>query len=142
MPYFKVRDLPLGTVVTEPRGIVEEVFFPHIGVISLVVELKEGDMLETAMVGRDGAVGAASALDGKVSLNKAIVQIAGVASVLRTEKLREVARSDDTFRSLLIRTSRCSLRRHSSPPLAMPAILLRPGFADGCCKCATSQATT
>jgi CRP-like cAMP-binding protein len=102
-PFFKVRDLPFGAVLTETQGLIEEVFFPHSGVVSLVVELKDGDMLETAMVGRDGAVGAASALDGKVSLNKAIVQLAGVASVLKTDKLRELANSNEAFRSLLIR---------------------------------------
>jgi hypothetical protein len=32
-------------------------------------------MVEAAMVGRDGVVNAASALDGRVSLNKAIVQM-------------------------------------------------------------------
>ena len=53
------------------------VYFPYSGVISLVVELDVGDMIETAMVGRDGALNAASALDGKVSLNKGIVQLAG-----------------------------------------------------------------
>jgi CRP-like cAMP-binding protein len=100
---MKVRDLPFGTVVAETHGLTEDVFFPHNGVISLVVELKEGDMLETAMVGHDGAVGIASALDGKVSLNKAIVQIASTASIIKAEKLGDFAQSDEVLRSRLIR---------------------------------------
>jgi len=41
------------------------VYFPHTGVISLVVEMQVGDMIETAMIGRDGVVNGPSSLDGK-----------------------------------------------------------------------------
>jgi hypothetical protein len=58
------------------------VFFPYSGIVSLVVELKEGDMVEAAMVGRDGVVNAASALDGKVALNRAIVQMPAFLAVV------------------------------------------------------------
>ena len=102
-PHLRLADLKQGAVVFETRGIIENVYFPHNGIISLVVELKEGDMLETAMVGKDGVLGASSALDGKLSLNKAIVQGAGVASALKADKARELARADDHFHSLLIR---------------------------------------
>jgi CRP-like cAMP-binding protein len=102
-PHLAIRDLKQGAVVAETQGILEDVYFNHSGVISLVVELQEGDMLETAMVGRDGAVGVACALDGKVSLNKAVVQVAGVASVMKGDKLRDLALADDAFRSRLIR---------------------------------------
>jgi hypothetical protein len=61
-------------VLAENGAEVSEVYFPLSGIVSLVVELREGDMVEAAMVGRDGVVNAAGALDGKVSLNKAIVQ--------------------------------------------------------------------
>jgi hypothetical protein len=44
----------LGAVVAETERPIEHVFFPHIGVISLVVEMEGGDMIETAMVGRWG----------------------------------------------------------------------------------------
>ena len=102
-PHLALRDLPFGKVLLETHGAVEEVFFPHSGVVSLVVELKDGGMLETAMIGRDGVVGAASALDGKISLSKAIVQVAGKASVIKSDKLRELALKNDDFRSRLIR---------------------------------------
>jgi hypothetical protein len=55
------------------------------------------------MVGRDGVLNASSALDGKVSLNKAIVQLAGVASASAVDPFRKIAREFEPFRSLLIR---------------------------------------
>ncbi|MGB7278505.1 MAG: helix-turn-helix domain-containing protein [Pseudolabrys sp.] len=60
-------------------------------------------MIETAMVGRDGALNAASALDGRVSLNKGIVQLAGSAGTLEVDQLRRLANEFEVFRALLIR---------------------------------------
>lgn len=100
--HLKVIDLKLGDVLAEAGGAVKHVYFPHSGVISLVVELAIGQMIETAMVGRDGVFNAASALDGKISLNKGIVQLAGTASVISVTRLAALADEHKPFRSLLI----------------------------------------
>ena len=102
-PHLKTVELVHGEVLGEAGHSITRVYFPHSGVISLVVELSVGDMIETAMVGRDGALNISSALDGKVSLNKAIVQLAGAASTIDVDQLRKIVREFDAFRSLLIR---------------------------------------
>ena len=90
--HLKVVELKFGDVLAETGSSIRRVYFPYSGVISLVVELDVGTMIETAMVGRDGAFNAASALDGKVSLNKGIVQLAGSAGVIEVDQLRELLR--------------------------------------------------
>ena len=55
------------------------------------------------MVGRDGVVGASSALDGKVTLSRAIVQIEGDALICEPEKLRRAAFQSESLISRLIR---------------------------------------
>ncbi|MGZ5837453.1 MAG: Crp/Fnr family transcriptional regulator [Xanthobacteraceae bacterium] len=102
-PHLKIIPLTHGDVLAETGSTIKRVYFPNSGVISLVVELAVGEMIETAMVGRDGVFNAAAALDGKVSLNKGIVQLAGVASVLDVDHLRALADEFKTFRALLIR---------------------------------------
>jgi CRP-like cAMP-binding protein len=102
-PHLKAVDLTFGTTVARSGGTVERVYFPHTGVISLVVEMEVGDMIETAMVGRDGAVNATAALDGKTSLHKGVVQVAGTASVIGPDALRSITDDFKPFRSLLIR---------------------------------------
>jgi len=102
-PHLKIIELPFARILAEAGSKVERVYFPHSGVISLVVELSIGDMIETAMVGRDGVLNAAAALDGKVTLNKSIVQLAGVAAVLTVDRLRDFCDENPRFRSLLIR---------------------------------------
>lgn len=100
---LKLVELRHGDVLVETGGSILRVYFPHSGIISLVVELSIGDMIETATVGRDGAMGAGAALDGRVSFNKAIVQLAGIASVMNVERLRAIANENKRFRSLLLR---------------------------------------
>ncbi len=71
-PHLKTVDLVFGDVLSATGDVVNRVYFPHSGVISLVVELSLGEAIETAMIGRDGAFNAASALDGKMSFNKGL----------------------------------------------------------------------
>ena len=100
---MRLVEYTLGRVLAETGTPIHDVYFPHTGIISLVVELKFGDTIETAMVGRDGSFNAASALDGKVSLNKAIVQMTGVASVIAAEDFAEIADQHRGLRALVIR---------------------------------------
>ena len=102
-PHLKIVELKFGEVVAEAGSPIRQVYFPYSGVISLVVELEVGTMIETAMVGRDGVLNAAPALDGKVSLNKGIVQFAGSAGTIEVNRFRRLANEFEPFRSLLIR---------------------------------------
>ena len=55
------------------------------------------------MVGRDGVANGTSALDGKVSLHRGIIQIAGKAATVRPDTLRTLAREFEPLQHLLIR---------------------------------------
>jgi CRP-like cAMP-binding protein len=101
--HLKPVELRHETVLFEVGETIDRVYFPHSGVISLVVSLASGEMIETGMVGCDSLLGGSSALDGKVSLNKAIVQIPGTASALGLDHLRHLADVSVAFRTTLIR---------------------------------------
>ena len=102
-PHLKLVELKFGDVVAEAGSEIRQVYFPYAGVISLVVELDVGTMIETAMVGHDGVLNAAPALDGKVSLNKGIVQSAGSAGTIEVNRFRRLVNEFEPFRSLVIR---------------------------------------
>jgi len=53
-PHLKTTSLGFGQIVAETDKDVRSVYFPHRGIVSLVVEFEVGDLIETAMVGRDG----------------------------------------------------------------------------------------
>src|SRR5262245_17422495 len=70
-------ELKQEQILFDVREVVTEVHFPIDAVVSLVVPLAAGEIVETAMTGRDGVIGAGAALNGRVSLNRAVVQISG-----------------------------------------------------------------
>lgn len=62
------------------------------------MELATGELIEAAMIGREGVVGGLSALDSKVSISRAIIQIAGAASVVDVEHIRRLANRSEISR--------------------------------------------
>jgi CRP-like cAMP-binding protein len=103
LPHLKDFELPQETVLFEIGDTISAVYFPLAGVVSLVVDLASGEMIEAAMIGRDGLVGGSAAFDGTISMNRAIVQIAGSASVLDVDVFQELAGHSATFRSRVTR---------------------------------------
>lgn len=102
-PHLRLTEMVQGTVIVEGGGQIRQVYFPHSGIISLIIRLEVGATVEVAMVGKDGLFGAFSALDGKVSLNTAIVQLTGAASVIDVAYVRTAAEQSASFRTALVR---------------------------------------
>ena len=102
-PQLSIIDLHRDHVLAETHQRIEKVYFPHSGIISCVVELKGGGAIETGMIGRDGTFGASQALDDKVSLNHVVIQLAGTASLMASNHLRQQAEEHEEFRAVLIK---------------------------------------
>jgi hypothetical protein len=102
-PRLKVLELTYGQVLAQSRQRVQQVYFPHSGIISCVVQMKDGSSIETAMIGNDGVFGAALALDSKLSLHKVVVQVPGWATVIDADHLKAVAHSSPDLLALLIK---------------------------------------
>ncbi len=102
LPHGSVVKLTGGEVIAETRVEIDKVYFPHSGIISCVVALTGGGVIETAMIGRDGAFGAALSLDGKRAFNDAVVQISGEATVFDARVFAEFAERNIAFRRQLL----------------------------------------
>lgn len=102
-PHLKPFELRHEAVLFDTGASITTIYFPHAGIISLVVSLREGQAIEAAMIGNDSIVGASSALDGRVSLNKAIVQVPGPASTMPVAPFRKAAAQSATLRRILAR---------------------------------------
>jgi CRP-like cAMP-binding protein len=100
---LKEVELKSGQLIYEADSAVDAVYFPRGSIISLVATLLSGETVEAAMVGRDGIVGASAALDGRISLSRAIVQISGPATVCTADALKELAMKSPKLLSLIIR---------------------------------------
>lgn len=101
-PRLSIVPLTRWDVIAHPRERIDQVYFPHSGILSFVVDLPEGDAIETGMMGRDGVFGAPQALDERVSLNRVVVQVSGEASVISTREFCELALALPVFRRLIL----------------------------------------
>jgi CRP-like cAMP-binding protein len=102
-PHLKATHLPQKTVLFEVGDTIRTVYFPTSAVVSLVVTLATGETTEAAMVGKDGAVGIASALDGKVAMCRAIVQLSGDAMICEQAAFRSAAMQSENLISKVMR---------------------------------------
>jgi CRP-like cAMP-binding protein len=95
------REFRQHDVLFDVHEPVAEVYFPIDTVISLAIPLATGEVVETAMMGRDGVLGASAALNGRVSLNRAIVQIAGHSLSCSMEQFTNIVSDHSHLRSLV-----------------------------------------
>jgi CRP-like cAMP-binding protein len=79
-PFLKDVVLERGAVLQHPGDVVEQVYFPRSGMISVVVVMRTGEEVETATVGREGALGTGVALGSRRATGRALVQLPGAAA--------------------------------------------------------------
>lgn len=92
-----------GDVIGEAGRPIDEVVFPSSGMISLVVDLNDGDRIEAAMVGRRAAIGGAVLFGARVHLNTAFAQLPGSGWILKASDLVELAQRAPDVRHLFFR---------------------------------------
>jgi CRP-like cAMP-binding protein len=81
--------LPLGQVLHEPGDRIETVYFPVLGVVSVVADLGADQIVETATIGREGIVGISVVLGADAPTERSLVQVPGQALTMSIEDLGE-----------------------------------------------------
>ncbi len=102
-PHLKNIHLEQKTILHDVGDVIDTVYFPTSAVVSLVVGLSTGEVVEGAMMGKDGAVGIAAALDSKIALTQAIVQLSGEAVVCSAASFKTVALQSEPLITFLFR---------------------------------------
>jgi CRP-like cAMP-binding protein len=102
-PHLKLVYLEQDQVLFEAGHTIDATYFPTSAVVSIVVTLSTGQIVEAAMVGRDGIIGASAALDGNMALSRAVIQLSGDAMFCSLAGLRGAAMQSQPLLSLLIR---------------------------------------
>ena len=102
-PHLTSLQLPQGLVLYEAGDEVDQVYFPHNGMLSLLAVLRDGKAIETATVGREGVVGAMAGLGLYKSLVRVVVQMPLACSKIPATHFRTVATASDPVRNLCIR---------------------------------------
>src|SRR5215469_7819295 len=102
-PHLQFVTMPHHLTLHEPHRIVKSVFFPNEGLISLVIELKNGKSVEAGLLGNEGAAGVTVVLGLDRTPLRHIVQIAGSGFRIKTSTLQDLLHSAPQFVSILSR---------------------------------------
>ena len=102
-PHFKQIPLNQGAVLHEPETPIETAYFPLSGVVLMLAVMKAGEAVETAIVGREGAIGLIGHIGPSQAHTRATVQVPGVAKAIPVAVLRRVALQSEPVRELIAR---------------------------------------
>lgn len=108
-PHLEPVALAFGDVMHDAGDAIDWVYFPVDSLVSLRTVADRHVALEVGMVGREGVVGAACALDSAPSPFRALVQGGGSALRVRAPAFVELARDSDALRAAVLGDSQALL---------------------------------
>ncbi len=77
-PHLELALFKRGGAVCEAGSTIHYAYFPEDCVLSLLTLLENGDSIETANIGREGAFGLGAAMHNPISFSRCIVQFEGL----------------------------------------------------------------
>ena len=100
-PRLHPQRFATGDVLYATDDRIGFVYFPGAGAILLVSELTTGEMIETAMIGRDSVIGGSAVFDDRNAGYKAVAQVDGTGFVLDIATARQIAIESEPFRTAI-----------------------------------------
>jgi CRP-like cAMP-binding protein len=90
-PHLRAVKLKAGQVLCEPGDRIGHVYFLEAGIVSKMAVFEDGAEIECALVGREGAVGALSALGLRTALTRDVCHVPVSADVIEAPRLSDAA---------------------------------------------------
>jgi CRP-like cAMP-binding protein len=101
--HLELVQLPLGTMLYEPAGVLQHAYFPTTAIVSLHYVTESGASAESAGVGNEGMVGIALFMGGETTPSSAVVQTGGHAYRLAGRLLKREFAGAGMMQGLLLR---------------------------------------
>ena len=102
------REVRRGDVLFRAGDDVSHVTFPTgRAIVTLLVPLRDGRTVETATVGREGAIGGVVSHGYLPAFSQGVVQVEGTVLRIEAERLSQAKRSSHAIRDLFVRYSDC-----------------------------------
>src|SRR5215472_14247638 len=102
-PHLRTMALERGMMLHDVGEEIENVYFPHTGMVSLVAVMQSGATVETAAVGRLGVIGASAGLGARSTFARATVQLPGRAGWLSASHFHAATNQSQAIRDLIVR---------------------------------------
>ena len=100
LPHLEPAEFATGQVLYELGGPIESAYFPAGAVLSALVVMRDGGVIEVGTVGFEGLVGH-HGFGGRTSPHRVLVRIAGPALRIPAPALLDLAEGDAPLREML-----------------------------------------
>lgn len=94
-------ELVVNNTLHEAGGPLDHVYFPHDGLVSLLVVMPNGSVVEAGFVGSEGAVGTIDSVPARTSFTRSTVITGGTALRLPFEQSERIMDQSKMFRHLI-----------------------------------------
>lgn len=101
-PHLTTVVLPQNMVVLEMGDEVDQVYFPHTGMLSLLAVMRDGKAIETATVGNEGVVGGMAGLGLYKSMVRVVVQLPMTTSRITAANFRKAVAGSEALQNMCI----------------------------------------
>jgi CRP-like cAMP-binding protein len=101
-PQLRTIALERGAMLHDVGEEIEHVYFPHSGMVSLVVVMQSGATVETASIGRAGVIGASAGLGARWAFARSIVQLPGTAGCISASQFHAAANQSQAIRAFIV----------------------------------------
>jgi CRP-like cAMP-binding protein len=102
-PHLAETMLDSGNVLQEPSQPIARVYFLHGGLVSLLSALPEGHDIESASIGREGAIGLQAGLGAEKGTSRAVVRFGTRAASISAGRFAELAADSKAMREMIAR---------------------------------------
>jgi CRP-like cAMP-binding protein len=102
-PHLQIVPIREGEFLHLPGDAIEQVYFLHSGIVSLMAISADGEAIATASVGSEGAIGTIAGTGFVVAFTRALVQAPGAASQIAVSPFRRIVSRSEAISDLLTR---------------------------------------
>ncbi len=102
-PLLKEVKIKIGTVLQEDGIEIEHIYFPISGMVSVLIATASGDLIETALIGKEGIVNSFAGVGVRKGFNRTIMQVSGAAYRVDVQAFTKVIQTLPMVRSRIDR---------------------------------------
>jgi len=102
-PHLQIVPIREGEFLHLPGDEIEQVYFLHKGIVSLMTISENGDAISTASVGSEGAIGTIAGTGFVRAFTRAMVQAPGVASRIAVPHFRRAVSKSEAINDVITR---------------------------------------
>ena len=101
--HIQIVDLKRDDILYSQSEEIDRVYFPLSGLVGIQAETADGEAVESAIVGREGSIGAFEACGSRRFLAEAVVQIPGKAARMSAAAYRDLFEASPGLRTAIHR---------------------------------------